>query len=127
MLQPQTQRSLGAIKELEAIIEDFELSFAKLKQVQARFTQENDENAQRAELLKREMDEMRNDLVEIKMDGRINQDKLESSKVSIHDLIRRLMKERDRKLDDHMKSVSDMMQRCEADANNLMMESMATF
>ena len=36
----------------------------------------------------KEMDEMRKNLVGLKMDGRISQGKLESSIASIHDLIR---------------------------------------
>ena len=112
----------------------------KLKQVQAKLTQENDEHAQRAEVLLREMDVTRKGLIEMKMEGRISQGKLESSIAPIQDLIRHretltdtrmtemtsLMKERDRKADDRMKSVSGLIQRSNADVNNRMMELMAT-
>ena len=123
-------------KELEAITEDFGQSLAHLKQIQTTLRKENKDYAQRVEGLMKEMDEMRKGLMEMKMDGRIRQGKLETSLASIHDLIRHrealtdnrmtgmtsLMKERDRQADNRMKSVSDLMQRRDADVNNRMME-----
>ena len=60
--------------------EDFGRSMVRLKQVQAKLTQEeNSDYAQRAETLMSEMEQLRRAMIEIKADGRVHQDKLESS------------------------------------------------
>ena len=111
------------IRETEALRKDFGQSMAQLKHVQAKLAQENKDKAQRAEVLIKEMNEMRTELVELEMEGRFDQNKLESSIASISDLIRQrenlvyvrmsemtaVMKERDRQTDKRLKLISEMM------------------
>ena len=68
---------------MEATREDLGRSMAQLKQVQAKLVQENGDHAQRAEVLMKEMDEFRRGVIEMKMEGRINQDKMETSMASV--------------------------------------------
>ena len=49
---------------------------------------ENNDHVQLAEVMMKEMNEMRKGLVEIQMEGRIKQGKLESSIASINDLFK---------------------------------------
>ena len=94
----------------------------------------------RADVIMRNMDEMRNGLLEIQVEGRQNQGRLEASMASLNDLIKQrenltdsrmaemsaVMKERDREADEHMKLLSDMMQRRDTDANMRMVNLMTT-
>ena len=96
---------------------------AQLKHVQGKLAQENKDEAQRAEVLIKEMKEMRTELVELKMEGRFDQNELESSIASISNLIRQrenlvyvrmsemtaVMKERDRQTDERLKLISETM------------------
>ena len=45
---------------------------AQLKQVQAQLVQENGDHAQRAEVLMKEMDELRRGVIQMKVEERIN-------------------------------------------------------
>ena len=97
----------GGIKETEATKEDL----ARLKQVQAKLTQENSDHAQRAKT------------IEIKVEGHVSQDKLESSIASINDVIRQrkgltekrmsemttMIAQRDRQADERLKLMSKTM------------------
>ena len=120
-----------SIQETEAIKEDFGKSLAQLKQVLAKLMQENNDHAQRAEVLMKEMDEMRKGLVEMQMEGPISQGKLESSIASINDLFKQregvtekrmsemaaIMTERDRQADDRWKLMSVLMHRRDTDVD----------
>ena len=105
------------IKETETLREDFGQSVAQLKQVDAKLTQENKDHAQRAGVMVKEIDELRKGLIEIKMEGRSRQSKMDSSIASISDLIRQrkgptetsmsemrtIMAQRDRQADQRLK------------------------
>ena len=73
--------------------------------------------AVRADVIMRDMDDMRKGLLEIQAEGRQNQGRLEMSAV---------MKERDRQADERMRMMSDLMQRRENDANSRMIDLMTT-
>ena len=60
------------IKETEAIREDFGRSMEQLKQVQVKLAQENNNHVRQAETLVMEMETLRKEVSEIKMEGRVN-------------------------------------------------------
>ena len=68
--------------------EDFGQSLAQFKEVKTTLRQENNDHAQLAGVLMKELDEMWKCLKGMKTEGCINQGKLESSIASIHNLIR---------------------------------------
>ena len=83
-------------------------------------------------MIMRDMDEMRKGLLEIQVDGRLNQGRLDASMASLNNpWIKQLenladtrmaemsavMKERDRQADERMKLMSDLMQRRDTDAD----------
>ena len=73
------------IKETEAIREDFGRSMEQLKRVQVKLAQENTDHVRRAEVLVMEVEELRKEVSEIKMEGRVNQGKIETSVASVRD------------------------------------------
>ena len=129
-----------ARKESQAVREDFRNSLAQLSQVHSRLAQENSEHAMRADVIMRDMDEMRRGLLEIQAEGRQYQGRLEASRASLNDLIKQrqnladtrmaemsaVMKERDRQADERIKLMSDIMQRRETDANVRSVDLMTT-
>ena len=66
--------------------EDFGRSMEQLKRVQVKLAQENSDHVRRAEILGMEMEELRKEVIEIKMEGRVNQGKIETSVASVKDL-----------------------------------------
>ena len=94
----------------------------------------------RADVIMRDMDDMRKGLLEIQAEGRRSQGRLKASMASLNDLIKQrenmadtrmaemsaVMKERDRQADERMKMMSDLMQRKETDANTRMIDVMTT-
>ena len=75
--------------------------------------QENNDHVQRAEVLVKEVEELRRELIEIKMEGCINQDKLETSMASFEGLTEKnisemtaIMAQSDRKAGEHLKLMS---------------------
>ena len=127
-------------KESQAVREEFRNSLAQLSQVHSRLSRENTEHVIRADVIMRDMDEMRKGLLEIQAEGRQSQGRLEASMASLNDLIKQresiadtriaemsaVMKERDRQADERMKLMSDLMQRRETDANTRMIDLMTT-
>ena len=127
-------------KESQAVREDFRNSVAQHPQVHSRLSRENTEHAMRADVIMRDMDELRKGLLEIQAEGRQNQGILEASMASLNDLIKQrenmadtrmaemsaAVKERDRQADERMKLMSDLMQRREADADTRMIDLMTT-
>ena len=127
-------------KESQAAMEDFRNSLAQLSQVHSRLARENGEHVMRADVIMRDMDELRKDLLEIQAEGRQNQGRLEASMASLNDLIKQrenladtrmaemsdVMKERDRQGDERKKLMSDLMQRRETDADTRMIDLMTT-
>ena len=127
-------------KESQAAEEDFRNSLTHLSQVHSRLSRENTEHVMRADVIMRDMDEMRKGLLEIQAEGRQSQGRLEASMASLNDLIKQrenmadtrmaemsaVMKERDRQADERMKMMSDLMQRRETDANTRMIDLMTT-
>ena len=101
---------------------------------------ENGEHVKRADVIMTDMDEMRKGLLEIQAEGRQNQERLEASMASSHDLIKlrenlsdfrmaessAVMKERDRQADERMKLMSDLMPRRETDADTRLIDLMTT-
>ena len=85
-----------ARKEAQVIREDFQSSLAQLAQVQTKLARENNEHEMRADLIMRDMDELRRGLVEIQAEGRQNQGRLEASMASLNDLIKQ--RERPRRM-----------------------------
>ena len=67
--------------------EDFRNSLAQLSQVHSRLSRENTEHVMRADVIMRDMDDMRKGLLEIQAEGRQNQGRLEASMASLNDLI----------------------------------------
>ena len=128
------------IKETEAIKEDFGRSLAQLKQVHAKLTQENSDHAQRAEALMKKMEELRRGLINIKIEGRISQDKLELSIVSINDLYRQregltekrmsemttILAKRIQQVDERLKLMSETMPHRDSDVDKRMVDLMTT-
>ena len=127
-------------KESQAVREEFRNSLAQLSQVHSRLSRENTEHVIRADVIMRDMDEMRKGLLEIQAEERQSQGRLEASMASLNDLIKQresiadtrmaemsaVMKERDRQADERMKMMSDLMQRRETDANARMIDLMTT-
>ena len=127
-------------KESQAALEDFRNSLAQFSQVHSRLSRENTEHVMRADVIMRDMDEMRKGLLEIQAEGRQSQGRLEASMASLNDLIKQrenmadtriaemsaMMKERDRQADERMKMMSDLMQRRETDANTRLIDLMTT-
>ena len=127
-------------KETQAAREDFRNSLAQLSQVHSRLSRENTEHVMRADVIMRDMDEMRKGLLEIQAEGRQSQGRLEASMASLNDLIKQrenkadtrmaemsaVMKERDRQAHERMKMMSDLIQRRETDANTRMIDLMTT-
>ena len=113
---------------------------AQLKQVQAKLTQEKSDQAQRAEALKKEKEELRRGSTETKIKGRISQDKLELSNASVNDLIRQrdgltekrmsemtaTMAQRNQQADERMKLISETMHRRDIDVDKRMVDLMTT-
>ena len=127
-------------KESQAVREEFRNSLAQLSQVHSRLSRENTEHVIRADVIMRDMDEMRKGLLEIQAEGRQSQGRLEASMASLNDLIKQresiadtrmaemsaVMKARDRQADERMKMMPDLMQRRETDANASMIDLMTT-
>ena len=108
-------------------------SSAQLKQVQAKLVQENGDHAQRAEVLMKEMDELRRRVIEMKMEGRINQDKMETSMASVKGLTEKRISEmtaiiaqRDQQADERLKLKSERMHRRDIDVDKRMVDLMTT-
>ena len=66
--------------------EDFGRSMEQLKRVQVKLAQENSDHVRRAEILGMEMEELRKEVIEIEMEGPVNQGKIETSVASVKDL-----------------------------------------
>ena len=121
------------IKETEAINEDLGRSMAQLKQVQAELSQENSDHAQRAEVLMKEMEELRRGVIEMKMEGHINQGKMETSMASVKGLTEKLISEmtaimaqRDHQADERLTLISETMHRRDIDVDKRMVDLMTT-
>ena len=92
----------------------------------------------RADMIMRDMDELRRGLQEIQAEGRQNQGRLEASMASLNDLIKQretsadarmaemsaVMRERDRQADERLKAMTDTMQRRDKDSNVRMADLM---
>ena len=127
-------------KEPQAAGEDFRSSLAQLSQVHSRMAREICEHVMRADVIMRDMDEMRKGILEIQVDGRQNQGRHEATMASLNDLIKKreklndsrmaemsaVMRERDRQADERIDFMSDMMQRRDNDANMRMVDLMTT-
>ena len=125
-------------KESQAVREDFRSSLAQLSQVHSRLARENGEHAMRTDAIMRDMDEIRKGLMEIQVEGRQNQGRLEASMASLNDLIKQrenladtcmaemsaVMKERDRQADERLNLTIDLMQRRDTDADARMVDLM---
>ena len=108
--------------------------------MQANLMQKNHDHAQRAEVLMKQTNEMQKGLVEILMDGRVSQDKLESLIVSINDPLRQredqpdtrmsamaaIMTEKDQQTDERFKHISDLMHRRHTDVDKRLVDQMTT-
>ena len=127
-----------ARKEVQTVREDFQSSLAQLAQVQTRLARENNEHEMRADMIMRDMDELRKGLLEMQAEGRQNQGRLEASMASLNDLIKQrettadarmaemsaIMRERDRQADERMKAMTNTMQRRDIDSNVRMADLM---
>ena len=127
-------------KESQSVREDFRTSLAQLSQVHSRLARENGEHAMRADAIMRDMDEMRNGLLEIQAEGRQYQGRLEALMTSVNNLIKQrenladtrmaempaVMKERNRQADERLKLMTDLMQRRDTDADARMVDLMTT-
>ena len=105
----------------------------QLKQVQTKLTQENSDHVQRAEVLAIEMEELRKEVNEIKMEGRANQGKIEKTMATVNDLTERrisemtaIMAQRDKQADERLKCMSEMMHRRDLDVDKRMVDLMTT-
>ena len=121
------------IKETEAINEDLGRSMAQLKQVQTELSQENSDHAQRAEVLMKEVEELRRGVLEMKTEGRINQDKMETTMASVKGLTEQrisemtaIMAQRDQQADERLTLMSETMHRREIDVDKRMVDLMTT-
>ena len=121
------------IKETEAINEDLGRSMAQLKQVQAELSQENSDHAQPAEVLMKETEELRRGVIEMKMEGHINQGKMETSMASVKGLTEKLISEmtaimaqRDHQADERLTLISETMHRRDIDVDKRMVDLMTT-
>ena len=127
-----------ARKEMQTVREDFQSSLAQLAQVQTRLARENNEHEMRADMIMRDMDELRKGLLEMQAEGRRNQGRLEAFMASLNDLIKQrettadarmvemstIMRERDRQADERMKAMTNTMQRRDIDSNVRMTDLM---
>ena len=127
-----------ARKEMQTVREEFQSSLAQLAQVQTRLARENNEHEMRADMIMRDMDELRKGLLEMQAEGRQNQGRLEASMASLNDLIKQrettadarmaemsaIMRERDRQADERMKAMTNTMQRRDMDSNVRMADLM---
>ena len=127
-----------ARKEMETVREDFQSSLARLAQVQTRLARENNEHEMRADMIMRDMDELRKGLLEMQAEGRQNQGRLEASMASLNDLIKQrettadarmaemsaIMRERDRQAEERMEAMTNTMQRRDIDSNVRMADLM---
>ena len=121
------------IKETEAIREDFGHSMEQLKRVQIKLAQENTDHVRRAEVLVMEVEELRKEVSEIKMEGRVNQGKIETSVASVKDLTEKrisemtaIMVQRDQQADERLKHMSEMMHHRDLDVDKRMVDLMTT-
>ena len=121
------------IKETEAIREDFGSSMEQLKRVQVKLAQENTDHVRRAEVLVMEVEELRKEVSEIKMEGRVNQGKTETSVASVKDLTEKriwemtaIMVQRDQQADERLKHMSEMMHHRDLDVDKRMVDLMTT-
>ena len=121
------------IKETEAIREDFGRSMEQLKRVQVKLAQENTDQVRRAEALVMEVEELRKEVSEIKMEGRVNQGKIETSVASVKDLTEKrisemtaIMVQRDQQADERLKHMSEMMHHRDLDVDKRMVDLMTT-
>ena len=71
MASPNSTITRG-IKEIEAKRKEFGHGMEQLKQVQTKLTKENSDHFQRAEVLRMEVEELRKEVKEMKMEGRVN-------------------------------------------------------
>ena len=123
----------GGIEGTETIREDLGWSMAQLKQIQAELAQENSGHARRAEVLMKEVEELRRGLIEIMMEGHVNQGKLETSMASIKDLAEErisemtaILAQRDQQADERLKLMSETMHRRDRDVDRRMVDLMTT-
>ena len=121
------------IKETEAIRIDFGYGMEQLKQVQTKLTQENTDHVQRAEVLMMGMEELRKEVNEIKMEGRANQGKIETTMATVKDLTENrisvmtaIMAQREKQADERLKCMSGMMHRRVLDVDKRMVDLMTT-
>ena len=121
------------IKETEAIREEFGRNMEQLKQVQVKLAQENNNHVRQAETLVMEMETLRKEVSEIKMEGRVNQGKIEASMGSIKDLTEKrisemtaIMMQRDHQADERLKHMSEMMHRIDLDVDKRIVDLMTT-
>ena len=121
------------IKETEAIREDFGRSMEQLKRVQVKLAQENTDHVRRADVLVMEVEELRKEVSEIKMEGRVNQGKIETSVASVKDLTEKrisemtaIMVQRDGQADERLKRMSEMMHHRDLDVDKRMVDLMTT-
>ena len=96
----------------------------QLKRVQVKLAQENTDRVRRAEVLVMEVEELRKEVSEIKMEGRVNQGKIETSVASVKDLTEKrisemtaIMVQRDRQADEGLKHMSEMMHHRDLDVD----------
>ena len=132
MASPNSTIARG-IKETEAIREDFGRNMEQLKQVQVKLAQENNNHVRQAETLVMEMETLRKGISEIKMEGRVNQGKIEASMGSIKDLTEKrisemtaIMMQRDHQADERLKHMSEMMHRRDLDVDKRIVDLMTT-
>ena len=121
------------IKETEAMRKEFGHGMEQLKQVQTKLTKENSDHVQRAEVLMMEVDELRKEVKEIKMEGRVNQGKIEMTMATVKDLTERriseitaIMAQRDKQADERLNCMSEMMHRRDLDVDKRMVGIMTT-
>ena len=130
MASPKSTITRG-IKEVEAIRKEFGHGMEQLKQVQTKLTKENSDHVQRAEVLMMEVEELRKEVKEMKMEGRVNQGKIETTMATV--LTERrisemtaIMAQRDKQADERLKCMSEMMHRRDLDVDKRMVDLMAT-
>ena len=122
------------IKETEAIRKEFGHGMEQLKQVQTKLTKENSDQVQRSEVLMMEMDELRKEVKEIMLEGRVNRGKMEMTMATVKHLTERrisettaIMAQRDKQADERLKCMSEMMHRRDLDVDKCMVDLMTTF
>ena len=121
------------IKETEAIRKEFGHGMKQLKQVQTKLTKENSDQVQRSEVLMMEMDELRKEVKEIKLEGRVNRGKMEMTMATVKQLTEgrisettAIMAQRDKQADERLKCMSEMMHRRDLDVDKRMVDLMTT-